>query len=38
MVARLRPLRGRAIDLRADLTIDQGAGQAHGTVSVRPVE
>jgi hypothetical protein len=37
MAARLRPLRGRAIDLQADLVIDQAAGSARGRVSVRPV-
>lgn len=37
MEARLRPLRGRALDLHADLLIDQGSGSAHGQVTVRPV-
>lgn len=37
IAARLRPLRGRAIDLRADLILDQGGGQARGRVTVRPV-
>jgi DMSO/TMAO reductase YedYZ heme-binding membrane subunit len=37
MEARLSPLRGRSLDLKADLLIDQSNGSAHGQVSVRPV-
>lgn len=36
MEARLRPLRGPALDLRADLQINEAAGAADGRVEVRP--
>ena len=35
--ARLSPLRGRSIDLKAALVLDQAAGTAHARVSVRPL-
>ena len=37
MEARMRPLRGRPIDLRANLFLDAASGDAHGRVSVRPI-
>ena len=37
MEARLRPLRGRPIDLRAELQIDTGIGSASGRVTVSPL-
>lgn len=37
MEARLRPLRGAPIDLRANLIVNTGGGSAHGRISVRPL-
>ena len=37
MEARLRPLHGRSLDVKANLVVDEQTGSAHGRISVRPL-